>query len=363
MTISTAVTQNETANKALERGIAGSLWHDDSVNLGNQSGTQPYWLQDTIGKRPRLTDTTTKPEAQTYSAPEARISEGHYYAGLMLRRTFPELTAQAFDVNAPNVWFPAIHPAECPIFTLLDSHRNMAAARESDRSAMAVTSLLADVGLARTLAEYGTYSTVSFDPISLSLLKAYNTVPPSTGTTYNILPDLPDSLAESRLMSLPWSIEDRELPTTEVSNSAEFMKKLIGSALFVTRNTANVGFAGWDSSPSDELLYNPIMRSFAEGFAGICPSIGTLEIASKIVQVAFGKTSAREIEVDDVDGALAFELRMSDGLLLVGELSIDGNLHANVYNDQHPSANAEINELWVKHLPHASAEDLFDLIR
>ena len=363
MTISTAVTQNETANRALERWLTDSLWHDDSVNLGNQRGLQPYWLQDALSKQLRQADAIMAPAALEYSVPEGRIFKWEHHPGLIFGYASVDPTAQAAELYGQNVQFSAIHPGECPNITLFASDRNIAAHRELDRNDMAATIQSPNIGLACELGEPRPYAAASLNPINRSLLKAFTAIRPFTSTVYGILSDLPDSPSESSLMSLPWSIEDRELPTTEVSNSAEFMKKLIGSALFVTRNTANVGFAGWDSSPSEELLYNPIMRSFAEGFAGICPSIGTLEIASKIVQVAFGKTSAREIEVDDVDGALAFELRMSDGLLLVGELSIDGNLHANVYNDQHPSANAEINELWVKHLPHASAEDLFDLIR
>ena len=68
--------------------------------------------------------------------------------------------------------------------------------------------------------------------------------------------------------------------------------------------------------------------------------------------------AAKEIEVDDTDGAMSFELRLNNGYLVIGELSPEGNLHANIYNDQHPNPNADTADIWVKHLPQVSAEDL-----
>ena len=57
-----------------------------------------------------------------------------------------------------------------------------------------------------------------------------------------------------------------------------------------------------------------------------------------------------------------FELRLNRELLIVGALSIEGNLHINVYNDRHPNPDATIDEIWIKHLPHASVDDLMDLL-
>ena len=73
------------------------------------------------------------------------------------------------------------------------------------------------------------------------------------------------------------------------------------------------------------------------------------------------RVAQKEIEVDDTDGSLAFELRLTNGLLVIGELGLDGHLQANVYNDRHPNACAGIEDIWVEHLPHTTATDLIAL--
>lgn len=105
----------------------------------------------------------------------------------------------------------------------------------------------------------------------------------------------------------------------------------------------------------------PVVESFAKGFEGVRPSDSTVETAGMIVQAALEKTAQKEIEVDDTDGSLTFELRLTSGLLVIGELSLDGHLSANVYNDRHPDACADIEEIWVEHLPQITAADLISL--
>ena len=115
--------------------------------------------------------------------------------------------------------------------------------------------------------------------------------------------------------------------------------------------------------PEEELQapLHPIIQAFAEGIAEMRPAESTRETAALIVEAATEKAVAKEIEVDD-DGALSFELRLNRELLVVGELSIEGNLHINVYNDRHPNPDATIDEIWIKHLPQASVDDLMDLL-
>ena len=67
---------------------------------------------------------------------------------------------------------------------------------------------------------------------------------------------------------------------------------------------------------------HPAVESFAKGFEGMRPSDSTVETAGMIVQAALEKTAQKEIEVDDTDGSLTFELRLTGGLLIIGELSL-----------------------------------------
>ena len=123
--------------------------------------------------------------------------------------------------------------------------------------------------------------------------------------------------------------------------------------------------AGYPPNVPEEDLQaplHPIIRAFGEGIADIRPEEHTRETAALIVEAATMKAVAKEIEVDDEDGALSFELRLDRGLLVVGELSIEGNLHINVYNDRHPDPDATIDDIWIKHLPQASVDDLMNLL-
>ena len=79
-------------------------------------------------------------------------------------------------------------------------------------------------------------------------------------------------------------------------------------------------------------------------------------------KTAIEKTVQQEIGVDDVDGSLAFELRLNSGLLLIGELNINGVLRVNVYNDNEPNPDASIDEIWVSHIPQSSVTDFVALL-
>ena len=76
-----------------------------------------------------------------------------------------------------------------------------------------------------------------------------------------------------------------------------------------------------------------VIDEFAIGFDGVVPSIIVVEMARRIAEAAIEKTIEPEITVD-VDGALSFDLRLTDRSLVLAELGIDGSLDGNIYDDQ-----------------------------
>ena len=94
---------------------------------------------------------------------------------------------------------------------------------------------------------------------------------------------------------------------------------------------------------------------FAEGFNDAKPSMTTLAKADRVVRAALEEAGRAEIDVDEVSGALSFDLRLSDGRLLLAELEIDGGLTADLFDD----SGGEIT--WVKHFPNPSSRDLIAL--
>ena len=91
------------------------------------------------------------------------------------------------------------------------------------------------------------------------------------------------------------------------------------------------------------------VREFSDGLEGVRPTNATIGIASRIAEAALDKTVEPEITVD-VDGALAFDLRLANGLLLLAELDLDGALDASVYDDR--------KGVLVERLPHATESDV-----
>ena len=113
--------------------------------------------------------------------------------------------------------------------------------------------------------------------------------------------------------------------------------------------------------PANQSLRKAVLQEFANGIEGQEPSPETLQQATMLIEAAAQKTEAYEFDFDDTDGALTFELRLSNSYLVMGELSNTGTLRANVYNDQYPNDGARISDIWVHHLPKTSAEDLINL--
>ena len=78
---------------------------------------------------------------------------------------------------------------------------------------------------------------------------------------------------------------------------------------------------------------HPSILLFSRGFEGVVPESGIVDTAHRITAAALRKTVEPEITVD-VDGALSFDLRLSNGLLILAELDLYGNLDASVYDDK-----------------------------
>ena len=99
---------------------------------------------------------------------------------------------------------------------------------------------------------------------------------------------------------------------------------------------------------------NPVVREFAAGIDGIQPDQDIVAKAARLVKAATERATIPDIAVD-IDGALSFDLRLRNGLLLMAELSIDGILDASVYND---AAKKRIHRL-----PRATEAQFIDLLQ
>ena len=76
----------------------------------------------------------------------------------------------------------------------------------------------------------------------------------------------------------------------------------------------------------------PVVREFAAGVDGVLPDINIVTEAGRLVKAATKWATIPDIAVD-IDGALSFDLRLRNGLLLMAELTVDGILDASVYDD------------------------------
>ena len=103
-----------------------------------------------------------------------------------------------------------------------------------------------------------------------------------------------------------------------------------------------------------EIELPAIVREFAAGVDGVRPGRSVVDKADRLVQAALQGTAEPEFAVD-VDGALSFDLRLSNGLLLLAELSIAGNLDASVYDDAAGER--------VQRLPRATEAQFMELLR
>lgn len=109
-----------------------------------------------------------------------------------------------------------------------------------------------------------------------------------------------------------------------------------------------------ESRAEEERL--PIVEEFAAGVEGVVPGPEVVAMAGRLARAAIANTVEPELAVD-VDGALSFDLRLKNGLLLLAELDLAGYFDASVYDDQNGKA------VRVQRLPWATEAQFLDLLR
>lgn len=102
---------------------------------------------------------------------------------------------------------------------------------------------------------------------------------------------------------------------------------------------------------------HPEVLAFAQGVGDALPTDQVMETATCIAEAVLEKTVEPEISVDD-DGALSFDLRLSNGFRMFAELPIDGSLDVGVYDDRDPNQRASE----VEYITNATADDLIALL-
>ena len=88
-------------------------------------------------------------------------------------------------------------------------------------------------------------------------------------------------------------------------------------------------------------------------FCGTNPDVASLAV--RLIQAAKSRTIEPEVTVD-VDGTLAFDLRLESGDLMFGELQADGTLSVTVLDDR--SENVVVKE----HLPAANEDQFLEVL-
>ena len=107
----------------------------------------------------------------------------------------------------------------------------------------------------------------------------------------------------------------------------------------VSRVAPGGTIAHWKEIPKTERFSDEIDEALAQFADGANPVVGRL--ARKLVEAVRDRTSEPEVTVDDVDGALAFDLRLRSGDLMFGELQADGSLSVTVFDDRSEPASVK----------------------
>ena len=97
------------------------------------------------------------------------------------------------------------------------------------------------------------------------------------------------------------------------------------------------------------------LGEFSCGPSAHPPSQYVLSVARRLSEAVIASTIEPEITVD-VDGALAFDLRLPSGLLMFAELQVDGSLSLTVLDDSGKDASV------VQHVPSATESQFLDLL-
>lgn len=94
------------------------------------------------------------------------------------------------------------------------------------------------------------------------------------------------------------------------------------------------------SPPAPELASFPseiehVLNEFERGpVTGAQPESWVVVAARSISKAAVDNTVQPDISVDPDDGELSFDLRLSDGRLVLADLEVDGSLDARVYDTE-----------------------------
>ena len=95
------------------------------------------------------------------------------------------------------------------------------------------------------------------------------------------------------------------------------------------------------------------LEEFSCGSNACPPSRSVVDLAGRLSEAVINNTIEPEITID-VDGALAFDLRLRSGLLMFAELQTDGSLCVTILDDRGEETSV------VDHLPSATEPQFMD---
>ena len=152
-----------------------------------------------------------------------------------------------------------------------------------------------------------------------------------------------DQERQQRLAASPWNLEVRKtfLLPDEISG-VPYAKGLQEEAIAYRKPT------------------HPEVLKFADGIQGKAPSKSTVNDAQSIVEAVLAKNLKKDFEYDETDGTFTFEFRMLNEHLVTGELSAEGELDVDLYDDLNASPSGRLRDLWVGSL--TNVEELLSQI-
>ena len=80
------------------------------------------------------------------------------------------------------------------------------------------------------------------------------------------------------------------------------------------------------------------IEQFSMRTNGTLPTDETILMAKEIARESQERTAKQEFCVDEDDGSLAFMIGLKSGLLMMGEISIDGTISGGTYDTDTPSS-------------------------
>ena len=341
-------THNETLNRRPMWWGLESLSDREPASPEHNPKPRFYWVDGKLGDQPTQANQAGASVEWTPYTVDDRIPIGHRFADLTLSCTLSDPADSPLESGDTTVRFSPTYLEK--LLTGLGTYRNAVTIRTLDGSALVITPKTADVAPAYWFSERELDVGVPLHPATRFFSRYFAEMDPSVGAMHGFVSGSYCPSPEGMGTAVSSQADPVEQSTYSGWPWGDSLQMLGGTVLGAKPRTVDVF-----------IHPIPIVQSFSKGLAGVRPSASTLEAANRIVEAAIAKAVEREIEVDDTDGALSFELRLANGFLVIGELSLGGNLHANVYNDRHPNTSASIEEIWVDHLPRISATDLIAL--